>query len=66
MENKEEDCQGIFWWAKLVVAVLAVPALGAVVALASGGAHKGFLGVVIFVVACWVCTYLGMKLMHRK
>jgi len=55
---------GVWWWAMLIVAVLAVPAIGIVIAMASG--TKGFLAVAIFIVACWCCTYLGMRLMHKK
>lgn len=52
---------GIMWWAMLLVAVLAVPAIGAVVAFAS---HlQGIAALIVFVLACWVSTYLGMKLM---
>ncbi|MDE3015374.1 MAG: hypothetical protein KGI29_00415 [Pseudomonadota bacterium] len=56
-------CQGVAWWAMLVVAVLAVPAVGVVVSLVSG--TRGFFAVAIFIVTCWISTYLGMKLMHR-
>jgi hypothetical protein len=61
-ENKDSVSQGIMWWATLVVAVLAVPAFGFIVA--SGVQVNGALQLVVFVLACWLCTYLGMKLMH--
>jgi hypothetical protein len=53
----------VTWWATLVVAVLAIPALGVVVAVVSG--TKGLFGVSIVIVACWACTYLGMRLMKN-
>ncbi len=56
-------CQGINWWATLIVAVIAVPSFGAAVAVLSG--TRGVLAIAIFVIACWFCTYLGMKLMHN-
>ena len=71
MINSNDDSKScchnidIWWWAMLVVAVLAVPAIGAIVVLASGAGAKGLLGVAIFIVTCWVCTYLGMRLMHN-
>lgn len=65
-QNNSQDSfkfEGIAWWAMLIVAVLAVPSVGAVVALMSGA--KGFFAVAIFIVTCWISTYLGMKLMHN-
>lgn len=56
-------CQGIMWWTTLLVAVLAIPSLGIIVASIS---HlQGFGGVLVFVLACWLCTYLGMRLMKN-
>jgi hypothetical protein len=51
------------WWATLLVAVLAVPSIGVVIASASQ--LHGLGGLVVFVLACWVSTYLGMKLMQN-
>jgi hypothetical protein len=63
--NDSKPCsQDIWWWAMLVIAVLAVPAVGVLVAVVSGA--KGFLGLSIFIVACWISTYLGMRLMHHN
>ena len=56
-------CQGINWWATLVVAVLAVPSFGIIAS--SIIPVKGFEGVAVFIIACWLCTYLGMRLMHN-
>jgi len=65
MDNKEgnsySECKGIMWWSMLVVAVLAVPAIGGVVALMLP--FKGITQLGIFVFACWISTFLGMKLM---
>jgi hypothetical protein len=65
MEHDDKCCKGvdINWWATLVIAVLALPALGIIVSLLSG-AH-GFFQVAIFIVTCWVGTYLGMLLMKN-
>lgn len=51
------------WWATLVVAVLAVPSFGIIVALMTG--TTGLLQIWIFMLACWFCTYLGMRLMRQ-
>jgi hypothetical protein len=56
-------CSGIMWWATLVMAVLAVPSFGAVVALMAP--LQGLGQIVVFILACWLCTYLGMKLMQN-
>jgi hypothetical protein len=53
----------IFWWAKLVVAVLAIPSLGAVIATMAP--LQGLGQMIVFVLACWACTFLGMKLMQN-
>lgn len=59
MFNKD----GIWWWATLVIAVLAVPAFG--IAVASVVPIRGAGEVVVFILACWLCTYLGMILMRN-
>jgi hypothetical protein len=53
----------LYWWATLVVAVLAVPSFGIVVTLMTG--TTGLLQIWIFMLACWFCTYLGMRLMRH-
>ena len=60
----KSDCQGIFWWATLVVAVLAVPSLATIIT--SLIPVQGLGGIVVFVLSCWICTYLGMRLMAAK
>lgn len=66
MEGKEcglAKCGDITWWAKLVVAVLAVPAMGIIITSLFPATE--FFQLAIFIVACWVCTYLGMRLMQH-
>jgi hypothetical protein len=60
-ECAEANCQGAAWWATLVVAVLAVPSFGSIIA--SMFPFRGIGTILIFILACWACTYLGMKLM---
>jgi hypothetical protein len=50
------------WWATLIVAVLAVPSFGFIIATMIP--IKGIGEIAVFMVACWFCTFLGMKLMH--
>jgi FtsH-binding integral membrane protein len=57
-----KSCQTVMWWMTLIVAVLAVPAFGAIVATLSF--TSGVVQIAVFILACWFCTYLGMKLMH--
>ena len=56
-------CTGIWWWTTLIVAVVAVPTLGLIVA--SLFRVEGMMQVALFMVTCWVSTYLGMKLMQN-
>lgn len=53
----------IYWWAFLVVAVLAVPSVGFIVAAMVP--DKNIAQLVVFVLTCWACTYLGMRLMKK-
>lgn len=59
----ESLSHGVMWWATLLVAVLAVPSFGIIASLMWGSRGVGEL--VVFVAACWVCTYLGMHLMKN-
>ncbi len=57
------------WWLLLMVAVLAIPSLAFVIVTVTG--IKGMMGIGVFMVACWACTYFGMHLakhpnMHEK
>lgn len=66
MNNGNENCSGcagIWWWMTLVVAVLAVPSFGIIVARLIPMPGVGEL--IVFVLACWFCTYLGMRLMKN-
>lgn len=54
---------GLMWWATLVVAVLAVPSFGFIVS--SIIPVRGVGELVVFIGACWFCTYLGMRLMQN-
>lgn len=58
------SCDGIFWWMKLLIAVLAVPSFGIIVATVIP--IEGIGQVIVFVLACWLCTWLGMKLMQNS
>ena len=57
------DFNTVAWWMTLVVAVLAVPSFGIIAAhlIPIGGIGS----LVVFVLACWLCTYLGMRLMNN-
>lgn len=70
MQHKHEDgksCCGAFtwdnivWWAKLVVAVIAIPLIGVIVGSLVPGGELGKTAA--FILTCWVCVFLGMKLM---
>lgn len=63
--GSSKDCKvmGLMWWATLAIAVLAVPSFGFVVSYVMPFRGIGELGV--FILACWLCTYLGMKLMSN-
>jgi len=57
------SCGNVYWWVTLIAAVLAVPSFGIVAAVMWGS--KGIGEVIVFIAACWLSTYLGMKLMHN-
>ncbi len=59
-----KSMQGVMWWATLVIAVLAVPSVGVVVAMMFP--FGDLTQVIIFVLTCWVSTWLGMKLMLKS
>lgn len=52
-----------YWWSFLTVAVLAVPSIGFIFAMMIPDKDIGQL--VVFVLTCWLCTYLGMRLMKK-
>lgn len=52
----------IYWWAILVVAVLAIPSIGFVLAaLVPGNVGQ----ILVFMLTCWACTFIGMRLMKK-
>jgi hypothetical protein len=57
-----KKCTSLMWWATLLVAVIAVPAFGFIIA--SVIPTKGIGEIIVFMMACWFCTFLGMKLMQ--
>lgn len=69
MNNGNQDkgcgsgCTGMMWWMTLLVAVLAVPSFGIIATYLIP--VKGIGEVVVFILACWLCTWLGMRLMQR-
>lgn len=56
-------CGGLMWWTTLVVAVIAVPCFALVVATMSP--LRGLGEIAVFILACWLSTFLGMKLMSN-
>ena len=64
--NNDNKCCNITtaaWWATLVMAVLAIPSFAVIITLMTGTAD--FMQLAIFIIACWLCTYLGMRLMSN-
>ena len=63
-ESSKKRCMvGIIWWAYLITAVLAVPSLSFL--LTKIVPVHGVVELLIFVIACWFCTYVGMRLMSN-
>ena len=65
MENHDKGCgfSKTMWWMTLLIAVLAVPAFGLV--MAAMFPVTGLGQIFVFVLACWLCTYLGMRIMSN-
>ena len=57
-------CEEATWWAMLVIAVIAVPLIGSIIAMTL--THSSLGQVVIFMLSCWACTWIGMKVMHQS
>lgn len=55
---------GLVWWVTLMMAVIALPLAGTMIALAV--TDSAFTQMVVFMITCWGCTWLGMWLMHRS
>ncbi|MBY0407736.1 MAG: hypothetical protein K2Q01_08585 [Rickettsiales bacterium] len=53
----------VIWWAYLVTAVLAIPSLGFLITQTLP--VSGAIELVVFIIACWFCTYMGMRLMSN-
>ncbi|MGE0755165.1 MAG: hypothetical protein AB7L92_08415 [Alphaproteobacteria bacterium] len=56
-------CGGVMWWMTLLVAVLAIPSAAIIVTLLFQ--VEGIAQILLFVITCWLCTYLGMRLMQN-
>lgn len=61
--EKFSEVSGVYWWAMLLVAILAVPSIGFIIAYALPIGELGQL--VAFVITCWVSTWVGMWLMKK-
>lgn len=59
--RKGSSLTGVIWWAYLITAVLAIPSLSFLVTTVLP--VSGAVELLIFIVACWMCTYFGMRLM---
>lgn len=57
-------CNGVFWWVTLLAAVLAVPSAGFIVASVIP-ADQEIAQILVFILACWFSTFLGMRLMQH-
>lgn len=55
-------CAGLMWWITLIVAVIAVPVIAGGIAL---NVANPILQIALFIVACWFCTWAGMRLMRK-
>jgi len=53
----------ISWWLMLVTAVIAIPGLAFSIVTVTG--VQGIFGILVFMFACWGCTYFGMHLMKH-
>lgn len=62
-QNDTSKSTKLMWWSTLLVAVLAVPPVGFIAAKSLP--FQGLGEVVVFVITCWVCTWLGMMLMRH-
>jgi hypothetical protein len=62
-ESRDLPWNGISWWIMLIMSVLAIPSLGFVVVTITG--VEDIMGVLVFMVTCWACTYFGMHLVKH-
>jgi hypothetical protein len=57
------DSQNVMWWATMLTAVLAIPSLAAIIL--SVIQPTGMGAVLTFMLSCWACVYVGMKLVNN-
>ncbi|MBY0407707.1 MAG: hypothetical protein K2Q01_08440, partial [Rickettsiales bacterium] len=55
--------KNIMWWACMLTAVLAIPALASIVVVVLQPSGTG--AIAVFVLSCWACVYGGMKMMKN-
>jgi len=68
-ESNDIPWSALSWWLLLIVSVLAIPSLAFVIVTVTG--IQGIMGILVFMVDCWACSYFGMYLvkhpnMHKK
>jgi hypothetical protein len=61
--SERSSVENALWWTTLAVAVVAVPSFGFATSQILPMAGVGKL--IVFVLACWLCTYLGMRMMDN-
>lgn len=59
----EGPVSGIMWWTTLTLATVAVPSFG--FAISYIFPFRGILQLVVVILSCWLCTYIGMRLMEN-
>lgn len=62
-KSSKKTFNHVVWWVYLVTAVLAIPSLGFLITNILP--VEGFMELSIFIIACWFCTYMGMRLMSN-
>jgi len=50
----------ISWWLALAVAILGIPSLSFIIVTLTG--VEDVMGILVFMVTCWTCTYFGIYL----
>lgn len=53
----------VMWWVTLIISVIALPIIGASLALALS--ENATIQVLVFMMVCWLCTWAGMWLMRK-
>ena len=62
--NTAQPIEAIIWWAMLVLAIIAIPTGGAIIAMVLP--FGGIAQLAAFAIGCWLCTWVGMWLMHHS